>query len=70
MLDKSADVLYLPEDKHWAKQRYTWSSIEIPAADGALLLRNRQGALLGDQWAVKSFVPSSEEPSADWIRSS
>ena len=65
-LDESAELLYLDEDLKWAEQRFRWACAGIPCDKGKVLLRIRIGALMGDQWAVMSFVPSSEAPTSRW----
>ena len=42
-------------DQAFGQQRHRWTVVEMPCSDSTLLLRNLQGAFMGDQFAVKVF---------------
>ena len=57
----------MPEDQDFARQRHEWSAVELPTSSGeALILRPGQGALMGDQYAVKGFLHTYERPIRRW----
>ena len=58
--------LFIAEDEHFVHQRYSWSSVELPGAEGSFLIRNGTGALMGDQYAVRSFLAAYDDPTNQW----
>jgi hypothetical protein len=53
-LDEMTPLLFLPEDRGFAAQRYAWSSVELPTNGAPFLVHNFTGALPGDQYTDKS----------------
>ena len=62
-LDSVTSELFEPQDFPFVGQRFRWSSVQVSANDGDLFIRPKVGALMGDQYAVQSFLGSFEKPS-------
>ena len=66
-LEVTNTEIFLEEDLHFAEQRHSWACVELPSSSPApVILRPRQGALMGDQYAVKGFLHTYERPIGLW----
>ena len=65
-LDSVTSELFEPQDFPFVGQRFRWSSVQVSANDGDLFIRPKVGALMGDLYAVQSFLGSFEKPSNLW----
>ena len=66
-LEEQTPLPFEEDGCHWASQRYEWEAVDLPAEEGGLLVRpDGIAALMGDQYAVKSFLAFYEGPSNMW----
>ena len=65
-LEETNEDIFLEDDWEFAEQRLHRSAAELPSSSTPLVTRPRGGALMGDQYAVKSFLHNYETPSQDW----
>ena len=62
VLETCTTQLFDEEDYDLVSQRFEWACIQIPACDGDLVVRPGCGAMMGDQYAVQSFLCAYESP--------
>jgi hypothetical protein len=65
-LNDTKDDLFEPDDHCFVAQRYEWASVQLPGQEGDFLVRIGCGALMGDQFAVNSFLTMYEKPTTAW----
>ena len=61
--------LLFDEEDHWfATKRYDWDSVELPCSETSFLVPPQgTGALMGDQYAMQSFLSAYDFPTNTWI---
>ena len=65
-LDAQTPLLFEDPDQPFVYQRYSWAIVELPSNDQSIFVRPSCGAMMGDQYAVKSFLSGYETPSTTW----
>ena len=65
-LEEVNDTVFLEQDRGFGRQRFECTSVELPCSEKPITVRPGTGALMGDQYAVKSFLGCYEEPTNVW----
>ena len=65
-LDKTVELFARPRDVELCRERYRHSVVQLQAAEGPLLVKTKQGGVMGDPFVVKSFSGSFQRPVGEW----